>query len=139
MTMAIGKIDHIDFTTTNVEEMEKFFVEKLGFKLLRRIVHADKSVDAELTTPAGDFVIQLRPADEKKLQEKRKQASEGTLFFNHLAFKADDINKEHNELKSKGVAFKDAAPKFNKESGRMLTTAADPIGRYWIQLSDQEK
>ncbi len=42
--MALGKIDHIDLSVTDLEKAEKYFTEKLGFKLLRRIEQAGKEI-----------------------------------------------------------------------------------------------
>ena len=136
--MALGKIDHMDFTTGDLEKAEEYLIKKLGFKPLRRIEHQDKSISSELTSPAGDFVLQLHLGDEEKLKEKREQALKESLFFNHIAFRVDDINKEYEELKSKGVSFLKDAPAFNPASGRILANAVDEDGRPWIQLCDTD-
>ena len=137
--MALGKIDHMDFTTGDLEKAERYLIKKLGFKPLRRIEHEDKSISSELSSPTGDFVLQLRQGDEKKLKEKRKRALEGSLFFNHIAFKVDDVDKAFKEIKSKGVSFQHDSPNFNPATGRKLVNAADEDGRFWIQLCDSEK
>ncbi len=136
--MTLGKIHHISFTIDDLEKAEEYLIKKLGFKLLRRIEHRDKSISSELTSPAGDFVLQLHQGDEEKLKNKREHALEGSLFFNHIAFKVDDINTAFKELKSKGVSFEANSPKFSRATGRATANLVDEHGRIWIQLTDSD-
>ena len=131
--MALGKINHIDFTVDDLEKAEEYFTKKLGFKLLRRTEHAGKSI--ELTSPAGDFFLDLHQGSEE-LYKAERESPGGPCHFNHIAFKVDDINKEFEELKSKGVPVREEdAPEFNPTTGRTLACAPDADGRFWIQLS----
>jgi len=133
--MALGKIDHIDLTVDDLEKAEEYFTKKLGFKLLRRTKHGGKSI--ELQSPAGDFFFEFRQmTDEIRDEYKTEQeASRWPIYFNHIAFKVDDINKEFEEMKSKGVPFSSDAPYFNPTTGRTLAPAPDADGRFWIQLT----
>ncbi len=133
--MALGKIDHLDFIVGDLEKAEEYFTEKLGFKFLRRNEHQDKSISSELTAPAGDIILQLHQGSEEELKKRGEQVPEFALYINHIAFKVDDINKEFEELKNKGVSFKSTAPVFNPVTGRTLANAADSNGCYWIQLT----
>ena len=121
--MALGKIDHIDLSVTDLEKAEKYFTEKLGFKLLRRIEHAGKSI--ELQSPAGDFFFDLHQGDEGLYRTE----------INHIAFSVDDINKECEDLKSKGVSLRNDAPVFNPTTGRTLVNVIDFDWHFWIQLT----
>ena len=132
--MALGKIDHIDVWVDDLEKAEEYFIKKLGFKLLRRTKHAGKSI--ELTSPAGDFFFDLHQESEEARNKRKKKIAGGQCHFSHIAFKVDDINKECEELKSKGVSFLEDAPVFNSSTGRTLAGAADADGRHWIQLTD---
>ena len=134
--MALGKLDHMDFTVGDLDKVEDYFTKKMGFKFLRRIEHQDNTVSAEFEAPAGDFVIQIHQGTEEQLKNRRERAPEWSLFFNHIAFKVDDINKEFKELESKGVSFKTTAPKLNAPTGRILANSFDDEGRHWIQLTD---
>ncbi len=129
--MALGKIDHICFYVDDLEKAEEYFTKRLGFKLLRGTEHGRKSI--ELTSPAGDFFLEFYKVSEERYKAA-KEMSPGLPHFSHVAFKVDDINKEVEELISKGVLFKEA-PHFNPESGRTLANTSDADGRYWIQLS----
>ena len=131
--MALGKINHIDFTVDDLEKTEEYFTKKLGFKLLRRTEHGGKSI--ELASPAGDFFFDLHQGSEE-LYKRARERPGGPCHFGHIAFKVDDINKELEELKSKGVSFREDTPVFNPTTGRTLANAPDADGRYWIQLTD---
>jgi len=98
---------------------------------LRGTEHGRKSI--ELTSPAGDFFFEFYQRSEERYKAAIEK-SPGLPHFSHVAFKVDDINKEVEELKSKGVPFKQAIH-FNPESGRTLVIAPDADGRHWIQLS----
>ena len=133
--MALGKIDHIDISVDDLEKAEEYFTKKLGFKLLRRTEHGGKSI--ELQSPAGDFLFDLHEARGELYEAwKKKEAPGGPLFLSHIAFKVDNIKKEFEELKSKGVSFLKDAPGFNPTTGRTLANVADADGRFWIQLTD---
>ena len=139
--MALGKIDHMAVGVDDLEKAEEYFIKKLGFKLLRR-VYEGKGL--ELTSPAGDFVLDIAQGNE---EEWRAEAREhmggpgrlclgGPAHFSHIAFKVDDVNKEREELKSKGVSVGPHVSGFNPVSRRKLTTIPDADGRFWIQLSE---
>ena len=129
--MALGKIDHIDFYVDDLEKAEEYFTKKLGFKLLRRTEHLGKSI--ELTSPAGDCLLELHQESEEA--RNKRESFPGGLHFGHIAFKADDINKEFEELKSKGVSFLEDAPTFSPPTGRTLAHILDADGHFWIQLA----
>ncbi len=136
--MALGKIDHIDITVDDLEKAEEYFTKKLGFKFLRRTKHGGKSI--ELQSPAGDFFFDFHQGNEELYKAWREKTPGGPLHFNHIAFKVDDINKEYEELKSKGVPVRpEDAPGFNPTTGRTLAAVPDADGRNWIHLSAQEK
>ena len=130
--MALGKIDHIAFIVDDLEKAEEYFTKKLGFKLLRHTMHGGPSI--ELQSPAGDFFFDFHQGSEEEYKQAREQPG-GSCHFNHIAFKVDDINREYEELKSKGVSFSSDAPEFNPTTGRTLTEVSDADGRFWLQLT----
>ena len=134
--MAISKIDHLDFTVGDLKATEEYLVNKLGFTFQRWNVHEDKTISAELTSPAGDFVIQIHEGSQEELNKRREQLAELPFYFNHIAFKVDNINETFKELKEKGMVFRRSAPALNPVTGRTLANAVDNAGRAWIQLTD---
>ena len=65
---------------------------------LGKIDHVDVSIEL----PAGDFFLDLHQGDEGLYRTE----------INHIAFSVDDINKEYEDLRSKGVSLRPAAPTF---------------------------
>ena len=135
--MALGKIDHMDFTVGDLAKTEEYLTKKLGFKLLRRNKHKDNSISSELTSPAGDFILQIHQGSEEELKKRRVQPPEWDLYFNHIAFAVADINRELKELKGNGVLFKNTSTPFNPITGRTLANIVGEDGCSWIQLSDK--
>jgi len=131
--MALGKIDHVDFAVDDLEKAEEYFTKRLGFKLLRRTEHLGKSI--ELTTPAGDFFFDLHQRSEESEKLVKEKFPGWPYLFSHVAFKVDDINKEFEELKSKGVSFNEDAPFFYPPTGRTLANVLDADGHWWLQLT----
>ena len=146
--MALGKIDHLDFYVDDLEKVEEYFTKTLGFKLLRHTMHGGPSI--ELQSPAGDFFFDFHQGTEEVYKQAREGSGsvgqsnqderiEGTCQFypilNHIAFKVDDINKEYEELKSKGVPVAPDDPGFNPTTGRTLANITDTNKRFWLQLT----
>ena len=131
--MTLGKIDHVTVFVDDLEKAEEYFIKKLGFKLIRR-VYEGKGL--ELTSPAGNFFLDLFPLTDERRDEwktdKREQDMPRCPYFSHIAFKVDDINKEVEELKSKGILVGGIG--VNTSMGRKFANIPDADGRYWIQL-----
>lgn len=131
--MALGKINHIDFCVDDLEKTVKYFTEKMGFKEVRR-THGGGSV--ELVSPAGDEIFEFSRVTEEYL---RKPGVIDRPYLNHICFEVEDIDKEYEELKSKGVHFEDAdIPKYFAPTDRKLATTFDADDRRWIQLVEVE-
>jgi len=56
----------------------------------------------ELTSPAGDFSFDFHQGSEEQYKRERGRLPGGPYHVGHIAFEVDDINKEFEELKSKG-------------------------------------
>lgn len=132
--MAFGKINHLEFLVDDLKEAEEYFTEKLGFELVRRFdVGWGFGKAVEVRAPNGTEIFELHQVtDEFKEQIKK---APGWAYFNHIAFEVEDLDKEYEELKGKGVVFS-VAPQFNPESGRKLAQTCEPDGREWIQLQE---
>ena len=116
--MTLGKINHIDFCVGDLEKTVKYYTEKMGFKEVRRIEHGGGSV--ELVSPAGGEIFEFSQVTEEYL---RKPGVIDRPYLNHICFEVEDIDKEYEELKSKGVHFEDAdAPKYYAPTDRKLAT-----------------
>ena len=129
--MALGKINHLHIYVDNLEKVHEHFVEKLGFKPVGKPVHGGKSI--ELAIPAGEEVrFEFHQLTEE--YEKSNVASWGRPYIAHVGFEVDDVDKEYEELKNKGVPFKTTP--FLEPTGRKLCRTCDADGRYWIQVCE---
>lgn len=134
--MALGRLDHIDLLVDDLDKAEEFFVGRMGFTLRRRTAHSGKSV--ELSSPAGDFFLDLH----QRTQELHDAWNKGTLdgpgpvCFQHIAFRAADVDAEFERLRKRGVSFWQEKPFRHPVTGRMIADAKDVDGRYWIQLTE---
>ena len=134
--MALGKIDHIECYVGDLEKAKKYLTEKMGFKFLRSL--GDAGTGIQLKSPAGDFTLDFFQGSEEAYKRQQRVKPGGLLHLNHIAFKVDDINKEFEELKSKGVTTQSGAdaPGFNPLTGRLHFGVLDADGCYWIQVTD---
>lgn len=137
--MVLGKLDHIDLIVGDIEKAEEYFVGSLGFKLRRHTAHGGKAV--ELTSPSGDFFLDLHQVSEELIREWRegRPPQIGPVFFNHISFEVEDMGKAYEELQEKGVPIWQATPFTHPDTGRKLADIADADGRYWIQITEKKK
>ena len=125
--MALGRVHHLHFHVDNVEKTVKYFTEKLGFKVIKRVKLPTGTMHIELASPAGDLEFHFVPVTEEF------KSSPDRPYFEHLAFEVADLEKEWEELKSKGVPTH-YEPEFEPPTGRTLAGVRDAEGRGWIQL-----
>ena len=128
--MTLGKVNHLHFAVDNLKKTEKYFIEKLGFKLVRRIqLPRTGSEHIELVSPAGDLCFHFVPVTEKF------KSSPERPYLEHVAFEVANLDETCEELKSKGVPIP-YGPEFEPPTGRNLAGACDADGRPWIQLME---
>jgi len=133
--MALGKINHVDLLVDDLKKTEEYFTKKLGFKVVRRTQHTSYGGEhIEVVSPDGGEILDIHQIQETYLKEDAPTRP----HVHHIAFEVDDIDKTYEELKSKGVEFKDA-PRFVPQTGRKLAFMKDADGRPWIQLQEKEK
>ena len=139
--MGLGKIVHLHFYVEDLNETERFFIDKLGFKLVRR-GHGGRSVD--LAAAEGGPIFEFFQIDDDYKNATPEthpnmphMAATRRPYLDHVAFEVDDVEKKVKELKSKGVEFL-AGPVLNKQNNRMLADFYDPDGHAWIQLQGKD-
>ena len=137
--MALGKINHLQFYVEDLEETRKYFTEKLWFKFLGR-GHGGRSVD--LVSSEGGPIFEFHQITEEYKTAKAEErpdlahvASDRRPYLDHIAFEVDDMDKAYEELKSRGVTFKEA-PGLNPLNNRKLADTCDAEGKRWIQLQE---
>ena len=96
--MNLTMIHHIAIIVSNYEKSKDFYVNKLGFQILRENYREDRG-DYKLDLKLGECELEIFSG---KNNPKRPSYPEA-CGLRHLAFKVDDIEKEVEELKSLGV------------------------------------
>lgn len=100
------KIDHVGISVANLEESVDWYVDMLGFELVRPI---NRNPDSAMTIAAirrGDFTIELfEISGAAPLPEYRRDPSADLRVHGiaHFAFEVDDARAVMAELEAKGV------------------------------------
>jgi len=100
------QIDHVGISVANLEESVDWYVDKLGFELVRPINRNPDSAMTIAQIRRGDFNIELFEIEgASPLPEYRKDPSADLRVHGlaHFAFEVDDAFAVMEELQSKGV------------------------------------
>ena len=137
--MTLGRVNHLHFAVDDLKKTEKYFIEKLGFRLVRRteIPRTGGEHMIELASPAGDLFFHFIPATEELMSASMCKSSAERPYLDHVAFEVANLDETCKELKHKGVPIP-YAPEFEPSTGRNLAGACDADGRPWIQLMEVE-
>lgn len=97
--MKLNTVNHIAIIANNIERSLSFYVDVLGFSIIRKVYREERDswkVDLALN---GDYLIELFTFPNAPKRPSYPEA----LGLRHLAFTVDDIEASIAELKSKGV------------------------------------
>ena len=119
--MNLTMIHHIAIIVSNYEKSKDFYVNKLGFQILRENYREDRG-DYKLDLKLGECELEIFSG---KNNPKRPSYPEA-CGFRHLAFKVDDIEKEVEELKSLGVEVEPI--RLDEITNKRMTFFQDPDG-----------
>ena len=120
----ITQIDHIEIIVNDVKRHVEFY-QKLGFKLLSWTDHHGGSAELQLSGPNQPIIEMHTVLDEEN------------IGVNHIAFRADDVVRTVEELKTAGIGF-EKDPYRNRHTGRANARLRDPDG-WRLQLCDQKR
>lgn len=120
--MNLSRIHHIAIIVSDYEVSKDFYVNKLGFQIIRenyRPERNDWKLDLKVneTTELEIFGVKNPPA-----RVTRPEAA----GLRHLAFFTDNIEKTVSELKEKGIVTEPI--RVDEFSGKKFTFFADPDG-----------
>jgi glyoxylase I family protein len=96
--MKFNKIHHVAVICSNYEISKKFYVEKLGLKVIREVYRKERQ-SYKLDLQLGDSQIELFSFPNAP---KRLSHPEG-CGLRHLALEVDDIEQAVKELESNGI------------------------------------
>ncbi len=113
----IKKIDHINISVTNIEVSKNFFINLLGFELIKEgILEGDwidnvvglKNVKAkysQLAISNSETNLELIQYDSPTPKKDGNINKSNQIGFRHIAFEVKDIEKLYQKLKDSDVEF----------------------------------
>lgn len=119
--MNLNKIHHVAIITTNYEASKTFYVEKLGFEIIRENYRKQRD-DYKLDLKLGDCELEIFGI---KTAPKRPSYPEA-CGLRHLAFAVDNIENVVTELKEKGIECE--AIRLDEFTNKKMTFFFDPDG-----------
>lgn len=93
-----SKIHHIAIIGTDYNRSKSFYVDKLGFKILRENYRPSKQ-DYKIDLECGDSEIELFIVKDAPDRVSNPEA----CGLRHLAFKVDSVNDTVSKLKKMGI------------------------------------
>ena len=119
--MQLNQIHHVAILASDYEKTKEFYVEKLGFQVIRDVYREDRD-DYKIDLQLGDcelevFVVKNAPP--------RPNYPE-TLGLRHLAFKVSDIEEAVAWLNAKGIETEPV--RFDIYTRNRMTFFKDPDG-----------
>lgn len=96
--MQLNKIHHIAIIGSDYQKSKHFYVDLLGFKVIRENYREDRD-DYKIDLQCGDLEIELFIIKDAPKRLSYPEAS----GLRHLAFAVNDVEATVNELKVKGI------------------------------------
>ncbi|MDD6258803.1 MAG: VOC family protein [Erysipelotrichaceae bacterium] len=100
--MKLDQIDHIAIIVTDLDKAEDFYVDKLGFTIIRKEYRQDRNdTIVMLSTGESENSIKLELFAEKNPPARVSHPE--ACGLRHLAFHVDDVEKAVLTLKEKDI------------------------------------
>ncbi len=118
--MRLSAIHHVAIIVSNYEVSREFYVDRLGFEVIRENYRPDK----------GDWKLDLRVNEQTELEifapqnPPERPSYPEACGLRHLAFRVTDIEGVVAELEGKGIACEPI--RTDDFTGRKMTFFADP-------------
>ena len=120
--MKLSSIHHIAIIVSGIEKAREFYVQKLGFEVIRENYRAER----------GDWKLDLRVDEHTELEifaeknsPKRVNRPEA-CGLRHLAFRVESVEETVKELKSLGIECEPV--RFDTYTKDKMTFFQDPDG-----------
>jgi len=120
--MKINKVHHIAVICSDYERSKAFYVEKLGFKVIRE-VHREARQSYKLDLDLDGYTqIELFSFPDPPPRPSYPEAR----GLRHLAFEVPDLDAAIDDLMSQGIAVEPV--RIDEFTGKRCTFFADPDG-----------
>ncbi|AOR23741.1 VOC family protein [Clostridium taeniosporum] len=119
--MNLSTIHHIAIIVSDYEKSKDFYVNKLGFKVIRENYRSDRD-DYKLDVKLGDCELEIFKMKDSPKRVSRPEA----CGLRHLAFKVECIEEVINELNEKGIETEPV--RIDEFTNKKMTFFFDPDG-----------
>ena len=119
--MDFNKIHHVAIICSNYEISKEFYVEKLGFEIIREIYREERQ-SYKLDLKLGESQIELFSFPNSRKRPSYPEA----CGLRHLAFEVDDIEEAVKELKGKNIQVEEI--RIDEYTEKKFTFFNDPDG-----------
>ena len=119
--MDFNKIHHVAIICSNYEISKEFYVEKLGFEIIREIYREERQ-SYKLDLKLGESQIELFSFPNSPKRPSYPEA----CGLRHLAFEVDDIEEAVKELKGKNIQVEEV--RIDEYTEKKFTFFNDPDG-----------
>lgn len=145
----ITQIRHAGITVQNLDECLAFFVDLLGFEILKRMEESGSYIDAmhnldevkvttvKIKAPDGNLIELLKFHSHKVEGESGWGGRIYSTGLTHLAFTVNDIAETYDRLRNSGVHF-NAPPQNSPDGYAKVTFCRGPEGLF-LELVEVNK
>ncbi len=119
--MDFNKIHHVAIICSDYEISKEFYVEKLGFEIIREIYREERQ-SYKLDLKLGESQIELFSFPNSPKRPSYPEA----CGLRHLAFEVDDIEEAVKELKGKNIQVEEI--RIDEYTEKKFTFFNDPDG-----------
>ncbi|MGN1190754.1 MAG: VOC family protein [Candidatus Ornithospirochaeta sp.] len=118
--MIFDSIHHVAIISSDYDKAKEFYVEKLGFKVKRKVERKERNDTIIILDAGNNIEIELFIEKNPPLRVTRPEAA----GLRHLAFRVDDIISAVAELKEKGIETEEI--RIDPQDGKRMTFFFDP-------------
>ncbi|ACD53168.1 MULTISPECIES: VOC family protein [Clostridium] len=119
--MNLNKIHHVAIIVSDYEKSKDFYVNKLGFNIIRENYRSDRG-DYKLDLKLGDCELEIFGMKDSPKRVSRPEA----CGLRHLAFKVECIEEIISELNKKGIETEPI--RIDEFTNKKMTFFLDPDG-----------
>ena len=119
--MQLNQIHHVAILASDYEKTNEFYVEKLGFQVIRDVYREDRD-DYKIDLQLGDCELEVFVVKNAPQRPNYPEA----LGLRHLAFKVADIEEAVAWLNAKGIETEPV--RFDIYTQNRMTFFKDPDG-----------
>ena len=119
--MQLNQIHHVAILASDYEKTKEFYVEKLGFQVIRNVYREDRD-DYKIDLQLGDCELEVFVVKNAPQRPNYPEA----LGLRHLAFKVADIEEAVAWLNAKGIETEPV--RFDIYTQNRMTFFKDPDG-----------